>query len=58
MPYARADVRLAPDGEALAHGASDAWPRAWAAAVEADEAWAAYESGGTARGSVGGAPNS
>ncbi|KAH8056369.1 hypothetical protein JL722_7678 [Aureococcus anophagefferens] len=45
LPYARADVRLAPDGEALAHGASDAWPRAWAAAVEADEAWAAYEFG-------------
>ncbi|KAH8050693.1 hypothetical protein JL720_15309 [Aureococcus anophagefferens] len=45
-------VRLAPDGEALAHGASDAWPRAWAAAVEADEAWAAYEFGAPPRTAV------
>ena len=38
MPYARADVRIIPDGEAFSHfGGTSAFPECWSAALLEDE---------------------
>ena len=44
MPYARADVRIIPDGEAFSHfGGTSAFPECWSAALLEDEAFARVE---------------
>ena len=44
MPYARADVRVIPDGEAFHHfGGASAFPACWSAALVEDEAFARVE---------------
>ena len=44
MPYARADIRIIPDGEAFSHfGGTSAFPECWSAALLEDEAFARVE---------------